>query len=902
MHELFALQVEKTPQAIAVVFEEEELSYAELNRRANQLAHYLRQLGVRPDSRVAICVERSLEMVVALLAVLKAGGAYVPLDPAYPVDRLRFMIQDSEPVVLLTQQHLKALFSEWKETLPIVDLGEQPAPWEQQPESNPAPASLGLKPTHLAYVIYTSGSTGTPKGVMVEHQQIVARLSGIAQSLSFRRGDVMPTVSSSAFDISLLELLLPLVSGGSTRLTDARRVKDMDYLVQQTSTATVFNGVTSLMEVWVKYIEAKGAQQSYPILRAMLVGGEPVSQRLLNELIRHFPAADVIETYGPTESALYCTSCIAQQAGYGTVPPIGKPIANTRIYILDADGEPVPVGVGGELYIGGAGVARGYLNRPELTAEKFVKDPFSSEPEARMYRTGDLGRWLADGNIEFFGRNDFQVKIRGFRIELGEIEARLAEHPAVRQAVVLAREDTPGDKRLVAYYTTAVTDALEPEVSHAEQLRSHLSALLPEHMVPAAYVQMESLPLTPNGKLDRKALPAPEGDAYAVSEYQAPQGETETLLAAIWADLLHLDRVGRHDNFFALGGHSLLAVTLIERMRRSGLEIDIRSIFASPTIAGLAAGVTTTVASIKVPANRIPSVCEAITPEMLPLVDLREEEIDSIVRTVPGGAANVQDIYPLAPLQEGILFHHLMGGEGDPYILASQFAFANRAKLDSFVAALEAVIERHDILRTAVLWEGLPEPVQVVWRRAPLPVEEVQLDAMAGDAAGQLYNRFDPRRQYMDVRHAPLLRIYLAQEPGSERWMLLLLHHHLIGDHTTLEVIQQEIQAHLLGQVDRLPAALPFRNLVAQARLGLSREEHESFFRKMLGDVDEPTAPFGLFEVRGGGRGIKKLSCNWMQIWRCSFESRREDWESVRPVCSIWPGDRCWPGSPGATM
>ena len=516
------------------------------------------------------------------------------------------------------------------------------------------------------------------------------------------------------------------------------------------------------------------------------------------------------------------------------------------------------MGVAGELYIGGAGVARGYLNRAELTAEKFLTDPFSSEAGARMYRTGDLGRWLADGNIEFLGRNDFQVKIRGFRIELGEIEARLAEYPGVREVVVMAREDTAGDKRLVAYYTASATGDAGEDTANAERLRSHLSASVPEYMVPAAYMRLGALPLTPNGKLDRRALPAPEQDAYAARGYEAPQGETESLLAQIWAEVLKLERVGRQDNFFALGGHSLLAMTMIERLRQRGLEVGVRALFATTTLAELAATVDAGAPALKVPANLIPSGCEIITPEMLPLIELTQEEIDGIVSAVPGGAANVQDIYPLAPLQEGILFHHLMGGEGDPYLLRIQLSFDNRVRLDSYMRALQGVIDRHDILRTAVLWEGLSEPVQVVWRKAPLHVEEIELDAAAGDASEQLYARFNPRRFRIDVDQAPLLRLYLAYDREQDRWLMMMLLHHLAGDHTTLEVMHAEVQAHLLGQQASLPVPLPFRNLVAQARMGVSQEEHESFFRHMLGDVDEPTAPFGLLDVQGDGTGIEE--------------------------------------------
>ncbi|MFC5474606.1 amino acid adenylation domain-containing protein, partial [Paraherbaspirillum soli] len=526
-------------------------------------------------------------------------------------------------------------------------------------------------------------------------------------------------------------------------------------------------------------------------------------------------------------------------------------IPDLSIYLLDAEGEPVPVGVAGEMYIGGAGVARGYLNRPELTAQRFVPDPFSALPGARMYRSGDLGRWRDDGTIAYLGRNDFQVKIRGFRIELGEIEARLTEHPAVREAVVLAREDKPGDQRLVAYIVAART-------VDAEQLRTHLSAQLPDYMVPAAYVQLEQMPLTSNGKLDRKQLPAPATDAYAAHAYAAPQGATETTLAAIWSELLQIEQVGRHDNFFALGGHSLLAVTLMERMRRQGLPAEVRALFTAPTVAGLAAAVGVENQLVAVPPNLIPPQCEVLTPAMLPLIALNSVELASVVSTVPGGVANVQDIYPLAPLQEGILYHHLMASEGDPYLLVGLTSFDSRVQLQRYLTALQAVIDRHDILRTAVVWDGVPEPVQVVWRHAQLPIEGVQLDPAAGDVAAQLRARFDPREYRLDISQAPLLRTCLAYDAPQRRWLLLTLLHHLAGDHTTLDVVRAEIELHLLGRAQQLPAALPFRNFVAQARLGVTPQAHETFFRQMLADVDEPTAPFGLLEVRGDGSGLEE--------------------------------------------
>src|SRR6185437_8267376 len=375
---------------------------------------------------------------------------------------------------------------------------------------------------------------------------------------------------------------------------------------------------------------------------------------------------------------------------------------------------------------------------------------------------------------------------------------------------------------------------------------------------PAAYVRLERLPLTPNGKLDRRALPAPGSGAYAVRGYEAPEGEIESAVAAIWADVLKVERVGRRDNFFALGGHSLLAVSLIERMRQRGMRVDVRAVFATPTLAELAATVEGARKEIEVPPNRIAIGCEAITPEMLPLVDLTSEEIEQIVKSVPGGAGNIQDIYPLAPLQEGILFHHLMEKEGDPYLLATEIRFESRERVDQYLEALQGVIDRHDILRTAVVWEGLTEPVQVVWREAALSIEEVKLRSGEGEIAEQLYRLFDPRQYRMDVREAPLLRVKLAADEANGGWVMMVLQHHLVGDHTTVEGMQEEIRLHQLGEGDRLSRPLPFRNLVAQARLGVSREEHEIFFRQMLGDIEEPTAPFGLLEVRGSGRGVKE--------------------------------------------
>ncbi|WP_265806207.1 condensation domain-containing protein, partial [Wenjunlia tyrosinilytica] len=519
--------------------------------------------------------------------------------------------------------------------------------------------------------------------------------------------------------------------------------------------------------------------------------------------------------------------------------PIGRPIGNTRVYLVDGVGRPVPVGAVGELFIGGLGVARGYLGRPGLTGERFVPDWLAGDG-SRLYRTGDVGRWLPDGTLEFVGRNDFQVKVRGYRIELGEIEARLLEIDAVREAVVVAHGD-----RLDAYYV--------PDSSiGVETLRGALSEVLPSYMVPSAFVELGALPLSPNGKVDRDKLPVPDGGAVVVRGYRAPVGVVEEVLAGIWSDLLNVERVGRDDDFFELGGHSLLAVSLVERMRQAGLSCDVRAVFTTPTVAGLAAAVAAGGGGeVPVPPNAIPADADVITPGMLPLVDLTEEQIAKVVASVPGGPGNVQDIYPLGPLQEGIFFHHLLGGEGDAYLLSSVSVVPSREWVGDFADALQAVVDRHDILRTSVVWEGLPQPVQVVWRRTELPVEEVTLDG-SGDAV----ERLQAYRVPLDLNRAPLLRVVTAYDEPNDRWLLLVLMHHLVGDHTTMEVLQEEIGAVLAGRAGALPEPVPYRNVVAQAVLGTTQQEHEEFFTELLGDVDEPTAPYGILDVRGDGTGI----------------------------------------------
>ncbi|MER9275584.1 amino acid adenylation domain-containing protein, partial [Mesorhizobium sp. M0643] len=727
IHELFEAQVRNAPEAVAVVHEDERLSYGELNARANRLAHHLIGLGVRPDQPVAICLERSVAMVVGLLAILKAGGAYLPLDPAYPCARLRQVLDDAAPRLLLCDAAGRAaLGPEALVDVSVVDLETATPTWAELPACDPEPRALGLTARHLAYVIYTSGSTGTPKGVMVEHGSLVNYLHWSDRSHYEEAGNGSPMLLSFSFDAGVTTLFGPFLAGAKLRLANPIALIHALAALEDGQTYDLIKLTPSHLSLLNKRLEAyKGPAPT----RALMVGGEALIPADMQFWQEHFPNVRLINHYGPTEATVGCaTFAISDAVGGLASIPIGRPIANTRVYLLDGHGGPVPFGAVGELYIGGAGVARGYLNRPELTAERFIASPFVEGD--RLYRTGDLARYLPDGNLEFLGRNDDQVKIRGFRIEPGEIAARLCEHAWVREAVVVARQDRAGDKHLVAYVVCGPEAGSDEDGGGglAGALRAHVSGRLPDYMVPSAFVRLAALPLTPNGKLDRKALPAPADGAYARTAYEAPQGAVETALAEIWAELLGVERVGRHDNFFELGGHSLLAVQLMERLRRLSLGVDVRTLFARPVLADLAASLGSH-HEVAVPANLITEHSTAITPQMLPLIELAQPEIDRIVATVPGGVGNIQDIYGLSPLQDGILFHHLLATKGDPYLLVSQMAFAERGQLERYLGAVQQVVDRHDILRTAFVWEGLSSPAQVVWRRAPLEVTEVELDA-----------------------------------------------------------------------------------------------------------------------------------------------------------------------------
>ncbi|HEU4558095.1 MAG TPA: amino acid adenylation domain-containing protein, partial [Longimicrobium sp.] len=749
VHERFETQVERTPGAAALVFEDETLSYAELNARANQVAHQLRALGVGPDARVGICMERGPAMVVGALAVLKAGGAYLPLDPAYPAERLRYTLEDGAPVALLTGSALLGLFE--GVSIPVLELDAATPAWADRPATNPERG--GLTPDHLAYVIYTSGSTGRPKGVRVPHASLGATLAVAGEAFGFGAGDRVPSLASFAFDIWLFETLLPLLGGGTVRLVPRDRVPDVPRLVEDLAACTHLHAVPALMRRIVEEVRARPGGV-LPELRHAFVGGDAVAPDLLEEMRGAFPAAEINVLYGPTEAAIICASHQLASEPV-TRQMVGRPLGNATVYVLNAAGGVAPMGAAGELCLGGASVARDYLGRPGLTAERFVPDPFSAEPGARLYRTGDRVRWLPDGSIEFLGRTDHQVKVRGFRIEPGEIEARLLEHAGVREAIVLVREDTPGEKRLVAYVAG-------DETATADVLRAHLSERLPEYMVPAAYVRLETLPLTPNGKVDRKALPAPEGDAYAAQEYAAPVGETEQAVAAIWAELLGAERVGRHDHFFERGGHSLLAVRVVSRVRQAlGVEASPRDVFERPVLADFARGLETAAqaeATAIVPVDRTAAI-------------------------------------PLSFAQQRLWFLEQLGNLGSTYHMPMGLRLRGDLDRGALMRSLDRIVARHEALRTSFpTVDG--EPVQ---RIAPAEesgfgLVEHDLDASA-DAEDELHRIMsDEASAPFDLAQGPLVRGRLIRMAADDH-VLLLTMHHIVSDGWSAGVLFRELGA-----------------------------------------------------------------------------------------------------------
>lgn len=584
IHRLFEEQVENTPTAMAAMHGGRSLTYEQLNSKANQLARHLRKHGVRPDQVVGIFLERGLEMVIGLLGILKAGAAYLPLDPSYPAERLQYMLEDAAPPLILTQDKLKGL-------LPATDV--EPlifettlAALDSYSASNLSTAEVSLSSRSLVYVIYTSGSTGRPKGTEMPHSSMANLIEWHRQQLPLRASERVLQFAALSFDVAFQEIFSTLCNGGTLVLLNEWMRTDARALLELLNNARIDRLFVPpvMLQSLAEYSRMAGIRPT--TLRDVIVAGEQL--RVSEKLVDFFKAQTACRLhnhYGPTETHVVTAFTLeGDPTQWPTLPPIGHPIPNVQIFVLDGRRQPVSSGVVGEVYIAGANTARGYLNRPELTAERFVTNPFDADPHARMYKTGDLGRWREDGVIEYLGRNDDQVKIRGFRVELGEVEAQLARHEQVKEAAVVAREDIAGEKRLVAYVTLRCASG-----ASVDELNAYLKPLLPDHMIPSAFVVLNTLPLTPSGKLNRLALPAPAAEAYASRQYEPPQGEVESALAAIWSDLLGVGRIGRHDHFFKLGGNSISTLRVVVRvLEEFSVHLTAVSVFRYPLLKEMA--------------------------------------------------------------------------------------------------------------------------------------------------------------------------------------------------------------------------------------------------------------------------------------------------------------------------
>jgi amino acid adenylation domain-containing protein/non-ribosomal peptide synthase protein (TIGR01720 family) len=758
IHEVFAAQAARTPDAVALRFEGREVSYRDLDQRANQLAHALRRRGVGPDSLVGVFCERSVEMVVALYGILKAGGAYLPLDPDYPADRLAFMLADARPGVILTQAHLAAQLPASSAALLRLD-----SEWSTlAAEPTHAPARDGLTLEHLAYVIYTSGSTGRPKGAMNAHRGILNRLSWMQRAYALTPSDTVLQKTPFSFDVSVWEFFWPLMFGARLVVARPDGHRDPAYLAQllRDEGVTTLHFVPSMLAV---FLDEPSVEQCRSV-RQVMCSGEALPAALAERFFARLPGVALHNLYGPTECAVDVTAWTCQPGA--ALVPIGRPIDNTRIYVLDPRLAPVPVGVPGDLYIAGVQVGRGYLDRDELTAERFLADPFAPEggptgglPAPRMYKSGDVARWLPDGSLEYLGRSDFQVKIRGLRIELGEIEAALAAHPAVREAVVLAREDQPGDKRLVAY----LVDAADPGAADAE-LSAALGARLPAYMVPAVFVRQAALPLTASGKVDRKALPAPS-QRGPEGGHVAPRGPIEEAIAAVFSEVLKVARVGAHDDFFALGGHSLAATQAVTRLRSAlGVDVALRALFEAPT----------------------PAELGALLDEALRAG--RADTIPPLVRVPRDGA--------LVPSfgQERLWFLHQLDPADPAYVITVSFRIGGPLDVPALERTLRELTRRHEVLRTTLASvDG--RPVQVIHDDIGLTLPVTRWEGMLAadrDEAIRAEARVEMARPF-DLA-MPLVRARLvALDPDDH--VLFLGMHHVVFDAWSQGVLHRELSA-----------------------------------------------------------------------------------------------------------
>ncbi|GAA6621098.1 amino acid adenylation domain-containing protein [Scytonema sp. NUACC26] len=773
IHQLFEEQVERTPNALAVVSEEQELTYHLLNQKANQLAHYLHTLGVKPEVLVGLCVERSLEMVVGILGILKAGGAYVPIDPNYPQQRIAYMVSDARVPIVLTQRHLVDLLPGTDAKVLCLDRDRQL--WSGKSEHN---LSSEVKPENLAYVIYTSGSTGKPKGVTIEHRSVVNFTEAETEKWGINSSDRVLQFGSISFDVVSKDIYPCWSVGGTVVLRTQQMLSSLSTFVQKCWEwkLTLINLPTAFWHQLITEL-ARTHDSLPPSLRLVFIGGErvlPEKVKLWQEYVRDMlhslklvEPPQLLNAYGPTETTVvamfFDLSNYIPENTQSSIP-IGRPIANTQTYILDTELQPVPIGVRGELYIGGAGLARGYLNCPDLTTEKFIQNPFNKAQ--RLYKTGDYGRYLPDGNIEFLGRIDNQVKIRGFRIELGEIEALLEQHPTIGQAVAIAKEDKLGDKRLVAYVVPNLGSCEQMQQEVIPSLRGFLQGKLPEYMLPTAFGVLKEFPLTPNDKVDRQALAQLPAHSYLLWEktYVAPRTPQEEILARVWAEVLDLERVGVDDNFFSLGGDSLKTIVLLNRLQKElGKTCQMLDLFNAPTIAKLAVSLSEKSSSLE-----IERIATSLNTEI--------------------------NHFPLSFIQERFWFYQKLNLNVS-YNIPYSFRLTGQLDVAILQKSFNEIIRRHSILRTT-LQEVNGSLMQVIAPVATVNIVNMSVVELHLPEPEQLkeIERLTEEELLIPVSldKDPWLRVKLIRLAEKSHILLICLHHLLVDD-GSLEILLQEL-------------------------------------------------------------------------------------------------------------
>ena len=788
---LFENQVEQSGNNTALISGDNEITYQELNARVNQLAHYLIKRGIKPDTLVGVMVERSFDMIVSLLGVLKAGGAYLPLDPNYPTERLQFMIQDSGIELLVTSDNLNE--DGYTEELDVVYIDREWSEITLESSKNP---EVYTDFNNLIYVIYTSGSTGLPKGVAVRQKSLINHALVLISTLEMTAEDRMLQFISLSFDAAAEEIFPTLLSGAALVLPS----REDEILGAELINYSAKNKISIIhlpVPIWNQVLDEVVASgiRIPASLRVLQVGGESIAMdKLLTwcDLVENqadLKPIKLINAYGPTEatitSTLFKCECNVDFLSMYKTLPIGKPISNTKALILDNNMKPLPLGAPGELYIGGVGLARGYLHHPDISSDRFVLDPFSDVDGARLYRTGDLARYLPDGNIEFLGRTDFQVKLRGYRVELGEIEVVLREHPEVRDALTMIREDSPGDRLLVGYFIPEVADDSGVKKIEGAELRSYLLERLPQYMVPGIYIQLDKFPLTPSGKIDRKAFPEPPGERpTSLIEFVSPRNAVEEIVAGVWMEVLGIEKIGVHDNFFDLGGHSLKATQLLSRLRQTfDIDLALREVFEAPTVAGTSVAISTALAEKQ---------GESAAP---PITTITRDEISGLPTQAP----------PLSFSQQRLWFLEQL----DPGNLAWNIPLFVRIKGDldgdALSFSVNELIKRHEILRTTFdVVDGLPNQIVTTEMAKEFTIEEIQDGIDAGKSQDEIIEtacRNEVQKPF-DLETGPLFRIKLLRIESDDHILILTLHH-IIADGWSLSILINELAGiyHLYSKV-----------------------------------------------------------------------------------------------------